>query len=380
MSGTSADGVDTALVDIRGGARRLQVRLEAFQVYPYPRSLQKELIQIASGVPVPIARICHLNVLIGEYFSEAVLHLADKARIDLCDVDLIGSHGQTIQHLPDPRRRGDKALRATLQIGEPCVIAERTGVTTVADFRPRDMAAGGEGAPLTPYLHYHLFNHRKKSRVVINLGGIGNVTYLKAGAGLDETLAFDTGPANMLIDALVSRLTRSKKGFDEDGNMASRGTVHPELYEEFMRHPFLKKRPPKSTGREMFGPKMVETILGRKRDLRLSNHDLIATVTAFTVGAVELNLQRFILKKGRIDEIIVGGGGVKNPALMKGLAARMAPTPVCAYEKFGLDSRAIEAMTFAVLAYQTCFRRPANIPSVTGARHSAILGKIVPGG
>ncbi len=379
MSGTSADGVDAALLDIRGGVRKLQFKLEAFNIYPYPLSLQKELIQVASGHPVSIERICHLNFLIGEYFSDAVMRLADESKIDLRDVSLIGSHGQTVQHLPNPVRHGKKRITSTLQIGEPSVIAERTGITTIADFRPRDMAAGGEGAPLTPYLHYHLLKSRKTSRAVINLGGISNVTYLRAGGSLEDTLAFDMGPANMLIDALVTRLTHSRKRFDQNGAMAARGKVHAEYYAQLLRHPFFKKRPPKSTGREMFGAKMVDDLLNQQRVLGLSRDDLIATVTAFTAGAIEMNLSRFLLKDGPLDEIVVGGGGVQNPVLMTFLRDVMAPIPVFTYEKLGLDSRAIEAMTFAVLAYQTWFRRETNIPSVTGARYPVILGKIVPG-
>ncbi len=379
MSGTSADGIDVALVDIRGGALRLQVKLEAFNIYPYPKSLQKELIEIASGTPISVERLCHLNVYIAEQFSEAVIRLAVEAEIDLAAVDLIGSHGQTLQHCPTPIRQGKKKIRSTLQLGEPSVIAERTGITTVADFRPRDMAAGGEGAPLTPYLHYHLLRHPKKSRVIINLGGISNVTYLKSAGKLEETIAFDTGPANMLIDALVTHVTQAKKCFDRNGAMAKRGKVHPRLYSELMRHPFIKKMPPKSTGREMFGSDMVQKILQRGRILGLSNDDLIATTTAFTAGAIEMNLKRFVLKKAAIDEIIVGGGGVCNPVLMNTLREFLAPVPVLSYEDIGYDSRAIEAMTFAVLAYQTSFNRPTNIPSVTGADHPVVLGKIIPG-
>lgn len=379
MSGTSADGIDVALVDIRGGALRLRVQLDAFNIYPYPKPLQKELIEIASGVPISVTRLCQLNVYIAEQFSEAILRLAGETKIDLSAVDLIGSHGQTVQHCPTPIRKGKKKMRSTLQLGEPSVIAERTGITTIADFRPRDMAAGGEGAPLTPYLHYHLLRHPKKSRVIINLGGISNVTYLKAGGRLDETIAFDTGPANILIDGLVSHLTQSKKRFDRNGAMAKRGSVHPGLYSELMRHPYLKRKPPKSTGREIFGAAMLQKLLQRQKNLGLSDDDLIATTTAFTAGAIAIHLKKFILKKGAIDEVIVGGGGVRNPVLMGALRELLSPFPVLSYEDIGYDSRAIEAMTFAVLAYQTFFNRPTNIPSVTGADHPVVLGKIIPG-
>ncbi|MEC4678163.1 MAG: anhydro-N-acetylmuramic acid kinase [Nitrospirota bacterium] len=378
MSGTSADGIDAALVDVRGGNKHLQVKLLAFALYPYPSPLQKTLIDLASGSSFSIAQFCRLNFSLGERFADAVMTLSHQAKISLSEIDLIGSHGQTIQHLP--KATGRKEMTgSTLQIGEPSVIAERTGITTIADFRPGDMAAGGEGAPLAPYFHYHLLRHKKKSRAIINLGGISNITYLKAGASIDETVAFDMGPANMLLDGLVSVLSQGKKTFDLNGAMAKKGQVSEKLLSELMRHPFIKKTPPKSTGREVFGGKMVEKIIEEGRVLGLSKNDLLATTTAYTVFSVEKNIQAFILKKGRLDEVIVGGGGVKNPVLMQGLTDALHPIPVLSFEDVGHDSRAIEAMTFAVLAYQSLHQRPSNIPSVTGAGHTVVLGKIIPG-
>jgi len=379
MSGTSADGIDAALVDVRGDGKRLRLKLLAFNITPYPKSLQKTLIDLASGSVFSIAQFCRLNFELGERFSEAVIALANQAKIPLSEVDLIGSHGQTVQHLPKPSGRNKNRTGSTLQIGEPSVIAERTGVTTIADFRPRDMAAGGEGAPLTPYLHYHLLHHRKKSRAVINLGGISNITYLKAGASLEETVAFDMGPANMLLDGLVSTLNQGKKSFDRNGAMAKKGRVSEILLAELMRHPFIKKNPPKSTGREVFGGKMVEKIIESGRALKLTQHDLLATATAYTVSSAAKNIQAFILKKSDLHEVIAGGGGVKNPVLMQALTQALYPVPVLTFENFGHDSRAIEAMTFAVLAYQSRHKRPANIPAVTGAAHPVILGKMIPG-
>lgn len=281
--------------------------------------------------------------------------------------------------MPRPRRGGLWSIRSTLQLGEPSVIAERTGITTLADFRTRDIAAGGEGAPLTPYLHYHLFNNSRKSRGIINIGGISNITYLKAGATRDETVAFDMGPGNMLIDAVVSALTKSRRHFDRNGAMAMRGKIHPALLAQWMRHPFLRRTPPKSTGRETFGRKFLEGMIQKSRALKLPPDDLAATATAFTAKAILKNIESFVFPLGKLDEVIVGGGGVKNPVLMKLLKEGLAPLPVKTYEQAGYDSRAIEAIAFALLAYQSWHRRPANIPSVTGARHPAILGKIVPG-
>jgi anhydro-N-acetylmuramic acid kinase len=377
ISGTSSDGVDAALVDIRNHRGRVQLELIAFEVYPYPKSLPRQLIDLASGFPQSIANVCHLNFYIGELFAEAARQIARKARVPLSKIELIGSHGQTVHHLPVPKREGKWAIRSTLQIGEPSIIAERTGVTTIADFRPRDMAAGGEGAPLTPYLHFLLFSDPKRSRAIINIGGISNVTYLKAGAWLEKTVAFDMGPGNMVIDGLVRSLTG--KEIDEGGKMARRGKVDAALLSELMGHPFIRRKPPKSTGREVFGTSMVSSILQSTRMRRLPPEDLVATATAFTASAISENIRRFLLKRGSVDEVIVGGGGVRNPVLMERLAELLSPIPVQSFEAVGHESRAIEAMTFALLAYQTYHGRPTNIPSVTGARRSVFLGKIVPG-
>ncbi len=379
MSGTSSDGVDAALVDIRGSKNRLKITPLAFNIFPFPRSLQKRLLEVASDLPQPASVICHVNFLLGEYFADAAIKLAKQNHTRLADIHLVGSHGQTIQHLPNPRRAGKWSIRSTLQLGEPSIIAEKTGITTIADFRPRDMAAGGEGAPLTPFLHYHLFRSQRISRVLVNIGGISNITYLKAGAKLDQTWAFDTGPGNMLIDGLVRALTKTHMRMDLDGKMAKEGKVNARLLTELMRHPFLKKQPPKSTGREVFGDPMVEKIIKRSLKLGLSAKDIISTVTAFTSEAIAASIKRFILKKGVLDEIIAGGGGVRNPVLMKSLKEALAPIPVQRYEHHGYDSRAIEAMAFAVLAYQTWHMQPSNIPSVTGAHAPTLLGKIVPG-
>lgn len=378
MSGTSSDGVDAALIDVRGGESRLQLKLLAFETYAYPPSLQKRLISIASNTALPISTLCHLNFEVAEYFSDAVIALAAQAKVPKSEIRLIGSHGQTVHHLPASRHGGKHRSGSTLQIGEPVIIAERTGITTIADFRPRDIAAGGEGAPLTPYLHYHLFRHEKKSRAIINIGGISNVTVLRAGDQINQTLAFDMGPGNMLIDALISTFTNNRKSFDQNGSRAKEGKASAKLLSTLLEHPFLKRKPPKSTGREMFGQVMVDKILKMSEGLGLSQNDVIATVTAYTVESIILNFKRFILKTHHLDEVIVGGGGICNPVLMAGLAEALAPVPVLSYEEIGHHSRAIEAMCFALLAYQSWHHRPGNIPSVTGAKHPVILGKIIP--
>ncbi|MEK7702925.1 MAG: anhydro-N-acetylmuramic acid kinase [Nitrospirota bacterium] len=373
ISGTSSDGIDAALVEIN---RRGFIRLISFDIYPYPAKLQQDLIALASGRSQSVADLCHLNFYLGERFADAVIRISKKADIPLSEIDLIGSHGQTVHHLPVPKKEGKWNIRSTLQIGEPAVIAERTGITTIADFRPRDMAAGGEGAPLTPLLHHHLFTHNKKSRAIVNIGGISNVTYLKACGKKEDVLAFDMGPGNMLIDGLVRALT--KKKVDWGGKIARSGSINPLLLSELMRHPFVLRSPPKSTGREVFGKAMIEHILHDNSEL--SYQDQIATVTHYTATAIAYNIKKFILKKWPLDEVIIGGGGARNLVLMETLSEKLFPVTVSSFEILGFDSRAIEAMTFAFLAYHTWNNKPGNIPSVTGASSSVVLGKIIPPG
>ena len=372
ISGTSSDGIDVALVEID---RRGTITLISFDIYPYPKKIQQNLIALASGRPQSVSDLCHLNFYLGEMFADAAIQLSKKAGIALSEIDLIGSHGQTVQHLPVPKKEGKWKIRSTLQIGEPSVIAERTGITTIADFRPRDMAAGGEGAPLTPLLHHHLFTDRKKSRAIVNIGGISNVTYLKACGKKEEVVAFDMGPGNMLIDGIVRTLT--KKRVDWGGKIARSGQVNRALLSKLMRHPFIRRKPPKSTGREVFGKTMIEQILHDAQSLSIP--DQIATITHYTADAISYNIKNFILNKWPLDEVIVGGGGVRNTVIMETLSEKLSPVTVSSFERLGFDSRAIEAMTFAFLAYETWYHRPANIPTVTGATDFVLLGKIVPG-
>lgn len=377
ISGTSTDGVDAALVKITGRGLHSRLRLVRFATYPYPRELQAQLVRLTHDGRVE--DLSRLNVYVGELFARAAIRIAKEAALPLNRIDLIGSHGQTICHQPEPRKMGGMKIRSTLQIGEPSVIAERTGITTVADFRPRDMAAGGEGAPLTPYLHYILFHHLRRPRLIVNIGGISNVTYLPSVKGLSSLLAFDAGPGNMLIDGIIQHRTNGRKTMDRGGEMARRGRIHERLLSELLRHPFLNQRPPKTTGRELFGQAMIERVVRRAKVLKLSPSDLLATVTAFTARAIAQAYEQFILPKGGVDEVIVGGGGTRNPTLMQFLQEAFGPIPVFTFEKFDLDSRALEAMAFALFAYGTMQGEPNNVPSATGAKWAVMMGKIVPG-
>ena len=374
MSGTSFDGVDAALVTLRGTGTATRVELLAHDTYPYRAAVRRLVAEVSVPATGTVDRVCRANMLLGGLFAEAAIAIAEKAGVPLRRIDLIGSHGQTIHHLPDPKPLAGRRVAATLQIAEPCVIAERTGVTTVADFRPRDMACGGQGAPLVPYVDYLLFRHRTRGTLVLNIGGIANVTYLPPRCRAEQVVAFDTGPGNMLLDALTSRLTGGRRRFDRGGAMACRGSVSPRLLRELMRHPYLRKAPPKSTGRETFGAPFAERLLSQARGL--APEDILATAAAFTADSIHDAAKRFV---GPVDELIASGGGCHNRAVMGRLADAFGPAPVRTTDEFGIPLDAKEAVAFAILAHETMAGRPANLPSATGARRPVVLGKIVPG-
>ena len=375
MSGTSADGVDAALVDIRGAGHGLKLRLLAHRTFPYPAAFRVRLLEaMTSGT---VDDICHLNAALGEWFARAALRLLKSARVSPRKVALIGSHGQTLHHLPGLRREsGLGVVRSTLQLGEPAVIAERTGITTVAGFRTRDMAVGGEGAPLTPYLHHLLFQQASLARVVVNIGGISNLTYLPARGGLGAVRAFDTGPSNMLIDGVMRHVTTDRRTFDRGGRLARVGTPNASLLGALLDHPFLKRGPPKSTGREDFGERFVGYVLRQGKLLGLSDADLVATVTAYTARTIA-GAKKFL--PGSVDEVLVCGGGAQNASLMRMLQAEWTSATVRPVETTGWDGRALEAVAFAVFAYQHVKGVPCNLPNVTGAKKAVVLGMVTPG-
>ena len=375
MSGTSADGVDAALVDIRGAGHALKIRLLAHRTYPYSAEFRARLLgAMTNGT---MADACHLNAVLGEWFARAALKLLKGARVPAGRVAVIGSHGQTLHHLPGPRREsGLGSVRSTLQLGEPAVIAERTGITTVAGFRTRDMAVGGEGAPLTPYLHHLLFHQASRSRVVVNIGGISNLTYLPARGGLGAVRAFDTGPGNMLIDGVMRHVTADRQTFDRGGRLARAGTPNESLLGTLLDHPFLQRRPPKSTGREEFGERFVGYFLRQGKLLGLSDADLVATATAYTARTIA-GARTFL--RGSVDEVLVCGGGAQNASLMRMLQALWPSAKVQPVEATGWDGRALEAVAFAVFAYQHVKGVPCNLPNVTGAKKAVVLGVMAPG-
>ncbi len=377
MSGTSADGVDAAIVDVQLDGDRPAIRLLAFETFPYPAGLRPRLLALASGDGTD--EVCHLNAYLGELFADAAVGIAARAGVALRAVGLIGSHGQTIRHLPAPRQEGKFQIRSTLQIGAPAVIAERTGVTTIADFRPRDMAADGEGAPLTPLAHHILFGHPSRGRVVVNLGGIANVTVLPAGAAAEAVIGFDTGPANVLMDEFVRTTGLAACGYDAGGRLAATGTPVPAIVDDLLQHPFIRQPPPKSTGRETFGPTFVADFRARVATTGLRPIDGLATLAAFTVQSVAWNLRAFVFPTAAIQELVAMGGGAENATLMRGLAEAVPECAVVRAEALGVPGRAVEAMAFAIFAYLTATGRSSNLPRVTGARGPRVLGCIVPG-
>jgi anhydro-N-acetylmuramic acid kinase len=376
MSGTSADGIDVALSRISGAPPRLHAKLLGHTSSKFPAALRKEILRVAEQQPIAAGELSQLNFRLGEVFADAALAACRKFRVSLKRISLIGSHGQTIFHQGTPAPYFGRATASTLQIGEPSVIAARTGITTIGDFRPADIALGGQGAPLVPYADFLLYRHEKLGRVSLNLGGIANITAIPAAANPQQILAFDTGPANMVIDALVSHFTRGRQRFDKDARLAQTGRSIPALLDELMRDPYLKLAPPKSTGREYYGHVYLQKVLALGKKYRAKSADLICAATIFTALSIVDALHRFVLPKTKIHQLIVSGGGAHNPLLLAQLAAALAGIEILPSSQFGIPGDAKEAFAFALLAYETFHCRPGNLPSATGAHAPAILGKI----
>ncbi len=375
MSGTSHDGIDAVLVDIARVRSRFRIQQRAFRSFPYSRSVRTRLLRVSQGARIDAGEVSQVNVLLGELFARAVLKLCERAAVSWEQVDAIGSHGHTIYH--SPRQRPGPG--STLQIGEPAVIAQRTGITTIADFRPTDVALGGEGAPLVPYVHEFLFQQSSRAVAVHNIGGIANLTYLPPRAAERDLLAFDTGPGNMLIDTVVHTVTQGKKWYDRNGRMAQAGNVHARLLDELLQHRYFARCPPKSTGREEFGAPFAGQFLKRAAQLKLSPNDQVATASAITATSMARAYHDFILPYGPLAEVYLTGGGALNPTLKAQFAQALLGVRVRLLEETGYESQSLEALAFAVLAYATVHGLPSNVPSATGAQLPAVLGKIVPG-
>ena len=351
MSGTSLDGIDVAIVDIRGA----RVQTIGFTSTPYsPKT--REAILAVSNTQTHTAAISRLNYTLAELYAKAV----QKTVRRFGPVEVIGCHGQTIFH---------EGRSNTLQLGEPAVLAERTGVPVVSNFRARDIAAGGQGAPLVPFVDYLLFRHPRKTRVALNIGGIANITVIPAGATRDRVFAFDTGPGNIVIDALAAEYSHGQTAYDRGGKIAASGRVDTALLNQLLKDPYYRQRPPKSAGREQYGAEFVT----RLQSTGLPMSDLIATATVLTAATIAIGIRR---STDAAAEVIASGGGVHNPQIMHHLAAFLPQASIASSTDFGIDADAKEAIAFAILADQTWRGRSSNLPGATGARRDVILGSI----
>ncbi|HEY6389321.1 MAG TPA: anhydro-N-acetylmuramic acid kinase [Candidatus Acidoferrum sp.] len=376
MSGTSADGIDVALARLSGASPHLHAKLLGHTSSKFPAALRKEILRVAEQHSFTAGELSQLNFRLGEVFAEAALAACRTFCVSPKRIALIGSHGQTIFHQGKPAPYLGRPTASTLQIGEPSIIAVRTGITTVGEFRPADIALGGQGAPLVPYADYLLYRDEKLGRISLNLGGIANITVIPAAAKPEQILAFDTGPANMLIDALVAHFSHGRQRFDKDARIAQTGRSVPALLNELMRDPYLKIAPPKSTGREYYGHAYLQKVLALGKKHRAKAADLIRAATIFTALSVVDALNRFVSPKTKIRQLIVSGGGAKNPLLLAQLSAALSGIEILPSSNFGIPEDAKEAFAFALLAYESFHRRPGNLPSATGARGPAVLGKI----
>lgn len=377
MSGTSVDAVDAALVRLIFRRSRVKIQLLKFVTLPYAQRLRATIFQAFDDKQSSASLICQLNFSLGEAFAKAATKLMDAAGLTSQQILAIGSHGQTIYHIP-PHLVTKKRLRpSTLQIGEASIIAINTGITTVSDFRPADMAVGGNGAPLITFADYHLLMHAKKTRIVQNIGGIANCTLLPANCSIEQVIGFDSGPGNMVIDALAQHVSDGKYKFDKDGQLAGKGKIDSKLLKHLLRHPYFRVCPPKTTGRETFGLQYTHHIINLAKKRRVSLLNLLATATALTAETIVNAYEAFIFPYYEVDQVIVGGGGANNKILMNMLRQRLpSKTKLLRHEDLGIDSKAKEAIGFALLAYACLQGIPANIPSVTGAQQPVILGKI----
>ncbi len=366
MSGTSADGIDAAVVEITGAPPHLNWQLLYHTTIPHPAALRAEILACCDPRSATVDRICVLNAALGQAFGSAALTTATACGLSAQQIDLIGSHGQTIWHAPNSQPA------STLQIGTAAEISELTGVPVISDFRTRDIAAGGQGAPLVPAVDVLLLSHPTFIRAAQNIGGIGNMTYLPPG-GIGA-LAFDTGPGNMLIDSAMRKISGGREAFDRNGAFAAQGHVHGTLLEELLDHPFLQRKPPKSTGREDFGAAFSEQIHARAHILGLSEADLMATLTAFSADSIANAYRSFLPHMPA--EVIVSGGGARNATLMHMLGTLLAPARLLTSDAIGIPAEAKEALAFAVLAYETWHGRPGNLPAATGAARPVILGSV----
>ena len=396
MSGTSLDGIDVAIVDISGkrpaprapsrkvarspgaaplddGRYRLRLKPVAFRSTPYAKPVREAILAVANQM-AHTATIARLHFLLGELYADALRETCRRGRVRLDSIALVGMHGQTIFHEGDAIEYLGRPVASTLQIGEAAVVAERTGLPVVSNFRERDIAAGGKGAPLVPFTDYLLFRHARYGRVALNIGGIANISVIPAAGLPADVIAFDTGPGNMVIDALVTHMSGGRQRYDRDGRLARRGTIHSRLLDAMLCDPYLALDPPKTAGREQFGQQFANGLIATG----LPIEDLIATATEFTARSIAGAIQKAALREHAIREVIVSGGGVHNRRIMRRLAELLPDLAIVTSAEYGIDPNAKEAIAFAVLAYAFAEGHSANLPSATGARRAVLLGKSTP--
>lgn len=374
LSGTSVDAVDVVLTEMQGSGTNTKLSVLNFDSFPIPPEIKDYVLKSSNKDTGTVEDVCKLNFLIGNLFADSVNNFLSKHGLNNSDIDLIGSHGQTLYHIPGNEELYGYKTRSTLQVGDPSVIANKTGIITVGDFRTADMALGGEGAPLVPYLDYVLFRSSDRNRLLINIGGISNVTYLSKGGELNNVTAFDTGPGNMAIDRLMKEFY--DKPYDENGSIAASGNIQQKLLDNILRFDnYYNRKPPKSTGREFYGEGFVEYILSVASGV--SDEDVIRTVTDYTAYTIHYNVSNFIDGSPKeINEILVSGGGANNDFLMGLLKEYFSGADVKPLDEGGINTDNKEAVLFAVLANEAIHGNPANVPSVSGAERSVVLGKI----
>ncbi len=374
MSGTSADGVDVAICDISGRPGGMRVEFLSGATFAYERKMRERILASCDPNSSRVNQIADLHVDLAELFADCAVSAIREAGISPGQVDLIGSHGQTLWHNVLPN--GD--VNVSLQIVEAAVLAERSGITTISNFRARDIAAGGQGAPLTSFVDWLLLRHPQHWRAVQNIGGMGNVTFLPPmNDESSKPIAFDTGPGNALLDIAVTQFSRGAMTYDRDGHYARQGRVNEEWLEALLQHPYYERDYPKTTGRESFGTEAALALIAEARSRRLEDVEITATLTALTATNIADAYRRFA--PAPIREVILGGGGRRNPVMVGMLSQLLAPAVVLTHEDIGMDSDFKEALVFAVLAYESWHARPATLPALTGARRASVLGSITPG-
>lgn len=374
MSGTSADGIDAVLAEIHGHGTAARVKQRDFVFMPFEPEVRAEILRLAGGGAAAAADFCRMNFLLGELYCDAGRELCRHAGVRTEDIDLIGNHGQTFWHIPLEEKYLGHKLHGTLQLGEDAMLAEAFSCPVVGDFRVRDMAAGGLGAPLVPYTEFLLYRSETECVALQNIGGIGNISFLPAGCGLNDILAFDTGPGNMVMDAVTARMTDGTAAYDAGGALAAHGHVNEKLLRRMMADPYIAQRPPKTTGRERYGADYVASICAYAKSESIPLLDVLATATRFTAECIAAAVRGFAPELPA--RLIVGGGGAMNETLMRHIRQLLPACRVMTNEELGFDGNAKEALAFAILANEAIFAHANNVPSVTGARHPVVMGKI----